>query len=178
MFDRNVSPSQSPWSSPVILVKKKDGSLHFCVDYRKVAEDNREKTAFSTRNGLFQFDVMPFGLCNALARFQRLMDMVLAGLLWDICLVYIDDVIIMGRDCNSHLTNIANVLHRLWDASLKVKPSKCNFLKKEVLFSGHVISDKDFSQEFILDKDASNEGIRAVLSQCKEGKEHVIVYAS
>uniref|UniRef100_A0A1X7TBI5 Reverse transcriptase domain-containing protein n=1 Tax=Amphimedon queenslandica TaxID=400682 RepID=A0A1X7TBI5_AMPQE len=53
----------------------------------------------------------------------------------------------MGRDCNSHLTNIANVLHRLWDASLKVKPSKCNFLKKEVLFSGHVISDKGISTD-------------------------------
>uniref|UniRef100_A0A1X7V645 Reverse transcriptase domain-containing protein n=1 Tax=Amphimedon queenslandica TaxID=400682 RepID=A0A1X7V645_AMPQE len=163
-----IFPTQSPLSSPVILVKKKDGSLCFCVEYRKVnsvtrtdayplprindfldtlaglswfttldvlsgywqlevAEDD-QKTAFSIQNGLFQFNVMPVGLCNARASFQCLMDMVLAGLLWDICLVYIDDVIIMGRDFNSHFTNIANVLHCPQDAGLMVIPSKCNCL--------------------------------------------------
>ena len=89
----------------------------------------REKTAFSTRDGLFHFNVMPFGLCNAPASFQWLMDMVLSGLLWDVCLVYIDDVIIMGRDFHSHLTNIASVLNCLRKAGLKVKP------EKEVIFS-------------------------------------------
>ena len=75
------------------------------------------------------------------------MDMVLSGLLWEVCLVYIDDVIIMGRDFNSHLTNIASVLHRLRNAGLKVKPTKCDFFKQEVMFLVHVISEKGISTD-------------------------------
>ena len=63
----------------------------------EIKEEDRPKTAFSTRDGLFEFKVMPFGLCNAPATFQRLMDMVLAGVKWSICLVYIDDIVIMGK---------------------------------------------------------------------------------
>ena len=63
----------------------------------KVAPEDREKTAFCTQEGLFEFNVMPFGLCNAPATFQHLMDSVLAGLQWSSCLVYLDDIIIMGR---------------------------------------------------------------------------------
>jgi len=62
----------------------------------KVAEGHREKTAFCTQEGLFEFNVMPFWLCNAPATFQRLMNAVLAGLQWTSCLVYIDDIIIVG----------------------------------------------------------------------------------
>ena len=96
-------------------------------------EKIRDKTAFCTR-GLFHFSVMPFGLCNAPATFQCLMDMLLAGLLWESCLVYIVDVIIMGKDVQSHLNNMAAVFSRLRDAGLNVKPSKCEFFKKEVSF--------------------------------------------
>ena len=113
-----IQPSMSPWVSPIVIVRKKDGSARFCVDYRKlnaitrkdalpridntldtlsgsqwfstldllsgywqveVAEGDRDKTAFATQSGLFEFKVMPFGLCNAPATFQRLMDLVLAG---------------------------------------------------------------------------------------------------
>ena len=72
----------------------------------EVAEADRAKTAFSTPDGLYEFTVMPFGLCNAPATFQRLMDLVLRGLQWTQCLVYIDDVIIPGRSFGEHLNNL------------------------------------------------------------------------
>ena len=62
----------------------------------ELTEKDKEKTAFITREGLFEFNVMPFGLTNALATFQRLMDLVLAGLKWHNCLVYLDDIIIFS----------------------------------------------------------------------------------
>lgn len=131
MLERGViKPSKSPWSAPVVLVKKKkDGSYRFCIDYLKLNsntikdayplprtvksldqlsgsswfstldlcsrywqvemdQEDIQKTASTTRRGLFQFNVMPFGLCCAPATFERLIESVLTGLYWDICLVY------------------------------------------------------------------------------------------
>ena len=79
----------------------------------EVKPEDREKTAFCTKDGLFEFKVMPFGLCNAPATFQRLMDLVLAGMQWSQCLVYLDDIIIPGRSVEEHLRNVASVLQRL-----------------------------------------------------------------
>ena len=102
---------------------------------------DKEKTAFSTSFGLFQFNVMPFGLCNAPSTFQRLMEMVLAGLHWSICLVYIDDIIIYGRTCEEHLERLEEVFKRLRQAGLKMKPSKCFLLQKRVRYLGHILSE-------------------------------------
>ncbi|KAL5474559.1 hypothetical protein EMCRGX_G026520 [Ephydatia muelleri] len=88
----------------------------------EVAEEDQPKTAFTTPEGLFQFRVMPFGLCNAPATFQRLMDRVLGGLKWSSCLVYLDDIIIVGTSFSEHLRNLAGVLQRLRQAGLKLKP--------------------------------------------------------
>ena len=83
---------------------------------------------------------MPFGLCNAPATFQRLMDLVLVGLQWSHCLVYIDDIIILGRDFADHISNLDRVFQRIQEAGLKLKPRKCAFLQDQVCYLGHVVS--------------------------------------
>lgn len=84
--------------------------------------DSQENTAFSTYSGLYEFQVMPFGLCNAPATFQRLMESVLAGLARESCTVYIDDVLVMGKTFEEHLGNLQKVFERLRLAGLKLKP--------------------------------------------------------
>ena len=188
MEKKVISPSKSPWASPVVLVTKKDGSTRFCIDYRKVnevtrkdaypiprvddtldtlagstwfstldlksgywqvevAEEHREKTAFCTQEGLFEFNVMPFGLCNAPATFQRLMNAVLAGLQWTSCLVYIDDIIVVGSTFDLHLCNLQKVFERLKQAGLKLQPQKCHFFQRQVQFLGHIISQDGISPD-------------------------------
>jgi len=100
----------------------------------EVHPEDRQKTAFCMPDGLFEFKVMPFGLCNAPATFQRLMDTVLAGLQWANCLVHLDDVIILGRTFEEHLTNLRAVFDRFRQAGLKLKPSKCALCQPEVEF--------------------------------------------
>ena len=106
----------------------------------KVAEEDQPKTAFTTLQGLFQFKVMPFGLCNAPATFQRLMNRVLSGLKWSSCLVYFDDIIVLGTSFADHLSNVAGVLARPWGAGLKLKPGKCHLCQKRAAFLGHIVS--------------------------------------
>eukprot|EP00731_Ephydatia_muelleri_P008358 Em0004g696a len=189
MLDNGViEPSDSSWSSLVVLAKKKDGSLRFCVDYRKVnavtrkdayplprvddtldtlggskffttldlasgywqvevATEDRPKTAFVTPEGLFQFKVMPFGLCNAPATFQRLMDRVLGGLKWSSCLVYFDDIIVIGSTFSEHLKHLAAVLTHLRQSGLKLNPTKCKLCQQQVTFLGHIVSTQGISKD-------------------------------
>ena len=106
----------------------------------EAAENNQPKMAFTTPVGLFQYRVMPFGLCNALATFQRLMDRVLSGLKWSTCLVYFDDIMVVGTSFADHLSNIGGILARLRGAGLKLKPGKCRLCQKRVAFLGHIVS--------------------------------------
>ena len=106
----------------------------------EVEEKDRQKTAFCTTEGLFQFKVMPFGLCNAPATFQRLMDLMLAGLQWSECLVYLDDIVVLGRTFDEHLCNIRSVFQRLRESGLRLNLSKCCFFRRQVKYLGHVIS--------------------------------------
>ena len=185
MLDAGViCPSNSPWSSPLVLVKKRDGSLRFCVDYRKLnsitvknayplpriadtldalgdakyfstldmssgywqvkaAEEDKAKTAFTTGKGHFEFNVMSFGLSNAPATFQRLIDLVLSGLHYEECLVYLDDVIVFSSSFDNHLKNLKSVFTRLVDAGLKVKSTKCHLCCDEVHYLEHIVSRND-----------------------------------
>lgn len=79
----------------------------------EVADKDRPKIVFCTTEGLFEFKVMLFGLCNAPATFQRLMDLALAGLQWYHCLIYIDDVVILGTNFEKHLQHLQQVFDRL-----------------------------------------------------------------
>ncbi|KAL5961755.1 Retrovirus-related Pol polyprotein from transposon opu [Taenia solium] len=172
--DDVIRPSKSPWTSSIALVKKSDGSLRLCIDYRKlnavtkdafplphindsldslhgsrwfstldlksgywqveVAEVDREKTAFIVPNGLYEFQTMPFGLCNAAATFQRLMQMALMRLFPKQCIIYLDDILVFGKDVQEHNAN------RLRDAGLTLNPKKCHFLQRLAAFPGHAAS--------------------------------------
>ena len=123
------------------------GSLYFSTldlysGYWQVEMDPRdkEKTAFTTRQGLFQWKVMPFGLCNAPATFERLMELVLCGLTWQMCLVYIDDVIVFGDSFDQALDHLIAVWERMRKARLKLKPAKCFLFRDQVPFLGHVVT--------------------------------------
>ncbi|UYV79839.1 K02A2.6-like, partial [Cordylochernes scorpioides] len=183
-----ISHSSSPWASPIILVKKKNGTFRFCVDYRnlnsvtvkdqyplpriddcfdslhgaryftsldlcsgywqvEVEEQDREKTAFITPDGLYQFNVLPFGLCNGPATFERLMDTVLRTHKWKICLCYLDDVIIFSEDLHSHLNRLKTILECLKTAGLTLNASKCRFAYTELLILGHVVSNEGIAPD-------------------------------
>lgn len=86
---------------------------------------------------------MPFGLCNAPATFQRVIEQALRGLQWQITVLYLDDIIVYSRTFTDHLKNLETVFERLDSANLKLKAKKCKFFTKEVTFLGHIISEKE-----------------------------------
>ena len=104
-----------------------------------MSPDAQKKAAFVTNEGLFQFRVMPFGLCNAPATFERLMDRVLCGMRWSRCLVYLDDVISFGKSVPEAIRRLEEVLCRLSDYGLQLKAKKCTFMQTEVGFLGHIV---------------------------------------
>ncbi|BHF74590.1 hypothetical protein SprV_0501767600 [Sparganum proliferum] len=117
-------------------------TLDLASDYWQVEvrPSDGEKTAFAVPSGLYEFETMPFGLANAPSTFQRLMNQVLAQLIPTSCLVYMDDIIVLGKDFDSHLKNIRAVFNSLRQAGLTLKPSKCIFIKSRMKFLGHVVS--------------------------------------
>src|SRR6266498_3702152 len=103
-------------------------------------EKDKEKTAFITLWGLFEWNVMPFGLCNAPVTFQCLMNHILRKYLGDFALIYLDDIIIYSKTWKGHLNHLRLVFKVLREAGLMVKVKKYEFAKKELKFLGHVIS--------------------------------------
>lgn len=176
-----IRESCSPYSSPIVLVQKKDGGIRMCVDYRQlnaktrkdafplprieesldaltgarwfstldlasgysqveVAEKDKAKTAFCTPFGLYEFNRMPFGLCNAPSTFQRLMERIFGDCRYQSLLLYLDDVVVFSSSVQQHLERLEVVFSRLHQQGLKIKLSKCHFFQKQVKFLGHVVS--------------------------------------
>ena len=177
-----IRPSQSPWCNAVVLVRKKDGSLWFCIDFRhlntqtkkdaypllhmqetmenmvgtwhfscmdlksgfwqvKMAEESRQYTAFTVGSmGVYKFLRMPYGLCNALAMFQCLMQNYLGELNLTYALIYLDDVIVYSKTEEEHLVHLRAMLEQFMEHGLKLKPSKCNFFCTEISYLGHKVS--------------------------------------
>ena len=177
-----IQESHSPFSSNIVLVRKKDGSLRFCIDYRKLnsrtvkdayalprieetidslvgsrffskldlrsgywqvamKEEDKPKTAFQVGPlGFFECNRMAFGLTNAPATFQRLMERCMGELHLKECLIYLDDVIIFSDTIECHFRRLEAVFQRLELAGLRLNGSKCEFFKTQVQYLGHIVS--------------------------------------
>lgn len=194
MLDNDIiEPSQSSWSSPIVMVPKPDGSQRFCIDYRKVnavtktdsypiprledcidkvgnaeyvtkidllkgywqvplTDRAKEISAFVTPGGLYQCKVMPFGMKNAPATFQRLTNQMIAGL--DNCVVYIDDILVYSDTWDDHIDHLRALFDRLDKANLVVNLAKSEFGKAKVTYLGHVVG-----QGHVLPREAKIQAI-------------------
>lgn len=119
-------------------------SIDLASGYHQVEMDPKdvEKTAFVTEQGHYEFHRMPFGLKNAPATFQRLMDDILKGLLEDVCLVYLDDIVIYSTSLEEHIQKLKMVFERLRAANFKVKLEKSEFMKNSIRYLGHVLTSE------------------------------------
>ena len=106
-------------------------------------ERDKAKTAFRTSSGqLYEFNQVPFGLCNAPATFSRLMDRMLSGLHWETCLFYLDDIIVFSSTWEEHLARLCQVFERLRHTNLKLGAEKCTFAAKQVSYLGHRVTEE------------------------------------
>ncbi|GKB11526.1 putative reverse transcriptase domain-containing protein [Tanacetum coccineum] len=149
-----IRPSTSPWGAPVLFVKKKDGSFRMCssvyskIDLRsgyhqlRVRDEDIPKTAFRTRYGYYEFQVMSFSLTNAPAVFMDLMNRVCKPYLDKFVIVFIDDILIYSRNKEEHANHLRIILELLKKEKLYAKFSKCDFWIRIVQFLGHLIDSQ------------------------------------
>ena len=183
-----IRPSTSPYAAPVLIVKKPDGGLRICIDYRalnaltvknrnappliretmaklcaakiytkfdiiaafneiRMAKGDEEKTAFLTRYGLFEYTVMPFGLCNAPSTFQAFINDVLREYLDVFCSAYLDDILIYSNSQEEHTEHAQKVLEKLKQAGLYLDINKCQFHVQEVKYLGLMITTEGLKMD-------------------------------
>ncbi|CAF1177889.1 unnamed protein product [Rotaria sordida] len=177
-----IEESTSPWSSPIVLVKKKDKTMRFCIDYRRLnaitikdafplprideifdqlsdatyytkfdfksgyfqvplSKEDRPKTAFSTRDNHYQFTVLPQGITNGPATFQRVINHILGPTRWKYALAYIDDVIIYSKTFEEHLSHLNEICTILKNARFRLNPEKCEIARTQTDYLGHRIKN-------------------------------------
>ncbi|CAF1415622.1 unnamed protein product [Rotaria sordida] len=177
-----IEESTSPWSSPIVLVKKKDKTMRFCIDYRRLnaitikdafplprideifdqlsdatyytkfdfksgyfqvplSKEDRPKTAFSTRDNHYQFTVLPQGITNGPATFQRVINHILGPTRWKYALAYIDDVIIYSKTFEEHLSHVNEICTILKNARFRLNPEKCEIARTQTDYLGHRIQN-------------------------------------
>ena len=175
-----IQPSKSPYGAPVLFVKKKDGGLRMCVDYRalnqqtiknryplpridemfdriykgrifssfdltsgyhqvRIKPQHTEKTAFCTRYGQYEFRVVPFGLSNAPAIFQTMMNRIFRKYLDDFIVIFLDDLLVFSLNEQDHLKHIEIVFKLLKENQLYLKPSKCKLGVEKLNWLGYTI---------------------------------------
>ena len=177
-----IRPSQCAWCNAMVLVREKDGSLHFCINFHhlnacmkkdsyplpriqevleslvgaghfscldlksgfsqiKMDKALKQYTAFTVGNlGFFECDRMPFGLCNAPATFQWLMQNYMGELNFIYCLIYLDGLIVFSQMAEEHLHQLHVLFDQLREYSLKLKPSKCSLFKEKINYLAHEVS--------------------------------------
>ena len=186
-----IEESTSPWSSPIVLVKKKDKTMRFCIDYRRLnavtmkdafplprideifdqlsdalyytkfdfksgyfqvplSKEDRPKTAFSTRDNHYQFTVLPQGITNGPATFQRVINHILGPTRWKYALAYIDDVIIYSQTFEEHLSHLDDICQILKDARFRLNPEKCEIARTQTDYLGHRIKDGEVRQVLLI----------------------------
>ena len=168
--------------SPVVLIRKPNGKIRFCIDFRKlnsrtkkdayalprisemfdslhgakwfscldiksaywqveVEEEDKEKTVFTVGSlGFYECNRMPFGLSNAPATFQRLMENCFGDMNMQSCLIYLDDIIVFSRTFEEHVQRLSMVFERLIEAGLKLSPEKCKLFQDKIKYLGHIVS--------------------------------------
>ena len=175
-----ICKSTSPYSSPVVCVRKKDRSLRLCVDFHAliqktildrhpipliqetldnlggnawfsvldqgkvyhqgfVSANSQPLTAFITPWGLYEWKRIPFGLRNAPGAFQRFIENCLGDLRDEVCIPYLEDVIVFSKTLDGHLDNLRGDLRHLSKNGVKLKPRKCNMFRQEISFLGRII---------------------------------------
>ena len=106
----------------------------------QIREKDKQLTAFSTRKGHFEFNRMPFGLVGAPFTFQRLITSILRNEIWEICLIYLDDILIFSDNFEEHLIRVQKVLEKIRQSGLKLSLPKCHFFLSEVNYLEHIVS--------------------------------------
>ena len=184
-----IRVSQSPYASPVVLIRKPNGQIRFCINFRKlnsktkrdayalprinemfdslysarwfssldiksaywqveVEEADKEKTAFTVGPlGFYECNRTPFGLSNAPATFQRLMENCLGDMNMHSCLIYLDDLVVFSRTFDEHIERLEKVFERLVEAGLKLSPAECNLFQKELQYLGHIVSPEGIATD-------------------------------